>query len=338
MPKQLIPVANKPVLEYVIENIRDTGVTEVGIVVGHREPEISAAVGDGSRFGVDITYIRQEQPLGLAHAVRLARPFLGAEDFVLYLGDNFLAEGVVEIAADFSARRPAAQLVLHKVADPSAYGVAEIDADGSVRRLVEKPSQPRSDLAVVGVYFFTPAVHKAVDAIGPSARGELEITDAIQWLVDQGAEVAAREYGGFWRDVGRIDDILSCNRRQLDALRPAVRGRVDPASELHGQVVIEDGARVVRSRIDGPALVGAATVVEDSWIGPGTSLGCGCVVRASRLSESVVMDGARICEVSGVRGSIVGRRATVGTVARGEPGHRLVVGDDVRVEIDPKRR
>ncbi len=333
MPKQLIPIANKPVLEYAITNVRDLGATEIGLIVGGWEDDIRAAIGDGSRFGVDITYIRQDQPLGLAHAVRLARPFLGAADFVMYLGDNLLPEGVVEIAAEFRTCRPAAELVLQKVADPSAFGVVEVDAEGSVVRLVEKPSRPRSDLAIVGVYFFTAAIHDAVAAIRPSARGELEITDAIQWLLASGAEVVAREYEGFWKDVGRTDDVLTCNRRLLGDLNPAIDGQVDAASELHGQVVVERGARVVRSRIEGPAIVGAGTVVEDSRIGPGTSIGRECLLRAAELSDSVVLDGARICGVRALHGSLIGRYATVGPGDRSRSGHRLMVGDHSKVEI-----
>lgn len=332
MPKQLVPVANKPVIEYAIGIVRDLGVTEVGVVVGDWENAIRQTLSDGSRFGVDITYLRQERPLGLAHAVLLARPFLGADDFVMYLGDNLVPDGVGDIAADFRARRPAAELVVHRVADPSAFGVAEVDRDGSVRRLAEKPSRPRSDLAVVGVYFFTEAIHKAVEAIEPSARGELEITSAIQWLVERGGEVLAREYRGFWRDVGQAEDVLAANRRLLGELPPAVAGQVDAASELRGRVVVERGARVVRSRIDGPVIIGAGTVVEQSRIGPATAVGRDCVVRAAELSNSVVFDGARIDAVRGLRGSVIGRHATVRAGIDGQSGHRLIVGDHACVE------
>jgi len=333
MPKQLIPIANKPVLEYAIEGIRDLGVNEIYIIVGGWEDEISAAIGDGSRFGVSISYIRQDRPRGLAHAVQIARPFLRDDDFVMYLGDNMLPEGVTEIAAEFRERRPGAELVLHKVADPRAYGVAELNTDGSVRRLVEKPAWPRSDLAIVGVYFFTAAIHDAVDAIVPSARGELEITDAIQWLLTRGTEVIAREYSGFWTDVGHVDDVLTCNRRLLGNLDRAIGGLADSASDIRGHVVIEPGARVLRSRIDGPAIIGTGTVVEDSRIGPGTSIGRDCLLRGTHLSDSVVLEGARICEAGSLHGSLVGRCATVGAREQDESSHRLVVGDHARVEI-----
>lgn len=241
MPKQLIPIANTPVLEHVLKNIRDLGVTEIGVIVGNRASEISAVLGDGSRFGVRLTYIPQAAPHGLAHTVAIARDFLGDEDFVMYLGDNMLPEGIVGIAEEFTARRPAAQVVVCKVQDPRSFGVAELGPSGEVLRLVEKPAHPRSDLALIGVYFFTPAIHRAVASIEPSARGELEITDAIQWLVTSGAEVRASRYDGYWKDTGNVEDVLACNRHMLAELRPSVEGEVDATSVLTGAVVIERG-------------------------------------------------------------------------------------------------
>ncbi|MGK5629451.1 glucose-1-phosphate thymidylyltransferase [Streptomyces sp. URMC 123] len=332
MPKQLIPIANTPVLVHVLEQLRALGAADVGMIVGDRAREITAALGDGSAHGVRITYIPQEEPRGLAHCVRIARDFLGDEDFVMYLGDNMLPQGVADIARDFRARRPTAQIVVHRVTDPSAFGVAEVDADGRVTRLVEKPLRPRSDLAVVGVYFFTPAVHRAVDAIRPSPRGELEITDALQWLVTRGHDVRAGVYTGFWKDTGRIEDVLDCNRELLDALEPAVLGEVDGASELIGAVVVQKGARVVRSRIVGPVVVGPGAVVEDSHIGPHTSIGRDCRLRSAGLDYSIMLDGATVQRVSGVHGSIIGRAATV-TSATTTGRKRLVVGDHASIEV-----
>ncbi|MFE9427174.1 glucose-1-phosphate thymidylyltransferase [Kitasatospora sp. NPDC006697] len=333
MPKQLIPVANKPVLVHVLENIRDLGVTEVGVIVGDRGPQIEAVLGDGSALGLRITYVPQEEPLGLAHCVALARPFLGEDDFIMYLGDNMLPEGVVEIAGQFTADRPAAQLVVHKVADPRAFGVAEVAPDGRVERLVEKPQDPRSDLALIGVYLFTAAIHRAVDAIEPSPRGELEITDAIQWLVEQGADVRASLYQGYWKDTGRVDDVLECNRRLLDGLRRDVRGEVDADSTLVGPVVVEPGARIVGSRIEGPAVIGAGTLVEHSHIGPHTSVGRNCVISGTQLDYSITLDGAVVSRVKGLYGSVIGRGATVEPSSHGTDQHRLVVGDHTRVEV-----
>ncbi|MGW2492621.1 glucose-1-phosphate thymidylyltransferase [Streptomyces sp. NPDC001606] len=333
MPKQLIPIANKPVLEHVLDNVRALGVTEVGIIVGDRAPQIAAVIGDGSRLGLDVTYIPQDEPLGLAHCVALARDFLGDDDFVMYLGDNMLPDGVEDIAREFAEQRPAAQIVVHKVADPRAFGVVEVGPDGYVERLVEKPEQPRSDLAVVGVYFFTPAIHQAVAAIEPSPRGELEITDAIQWLVSQGARVAASEYGGYWKDTGRADDVLDCNRKLLEGLTRSVRGEVDASSVLVGPVVVEEGARVVASHITGPAIIGAGTLVEHSDIGPDTSIGRDCVLRRTHLESSIALDGSTVTEVRGLHGSLIGRMATIGPGDGRSPHHRLVVGDHTRIEV-----
>ncbi|MFG1780379.1 glucose-1-phosphate thymidylyltransferase [Micromonospora sp. NPDC049051] len=332
MPKQLIPVANRPVLEHVLDGVRALGVSEVGIVVGDQARAISEAVGDGSRFGLDLTYIRQDQPRGLAHAVQVARPFLGADDFAMFLGDCLLADGVTDVAERFRRDRPAADVVVHKVADPRASGVVELDGDGGVVRLVEKPQEPRSDLAIVGAYFFTLAIHAAVDGIRPSSRGELEITDAIQWLVDRRAAVRASEYAGYWKDLGQIEDVLDCNQYMLSGLRGLVAGEVDAASVLDGDVVVEPGARVLRSRIEGPAIIGAGTLVEESSVGPHTSVGRDCVLRRTQLADSIVMDGARITAVRDLRRSLVGRAATVGSGGP-ERGNRMLVGDHSRVEI-----
>lgn len=334
MPKQLIPVANKPVLEHVLKTIRDLGVTEIGLVVGDWEAEIAAVVGDGTRLGVRITYIRQDRPLGLAHCVRIARDFLADDDFVMYLGDNLLMDGVAEIAEEFAEARPAAQVVVHKVPDPRAFGVAELDEHGSIVQLVEKPEHPRSDLALIGVYFFTPAIHEAVAAIVPSARGELEITDAIQWLVTHGIGAKASEYSGYWKDAGRIEDVLECNRKVLDAQLASIAGDVDDASVLSGAVVLEAGARVVRSRVEGPVVIGAGSLVEDSQVGPYTSIGRDCRLHGTHLRDSITLDGVSISRVLGLRGSVIGRGAVVGTVAPGGTGeHRLVIGDHARVEV-----
>ncbi|MFC9914462.1 glucose-1-phosphate thymidylyltransferase [Streptomyces sp. NPDC059862] len=333
MPKQLIPIANTPVLEHVLNGVRDLGITEVGLIVGDRPAQIVAAIGDGSRLGLKVTYIHQDEPRGLAHCVLLAREFLGDDDFVMYLGDNMLPDGVTDIARDFVEKRPAAQVVVHKVADPRSFGVAELDQEGRIVRLVEKPQDPQSDLALIGVYFFTPAIHEAVGAISPSARGELEITDAVQWLVTEGAQVTASEYGGYWKDTGRVDDVLECNRKLLEGLVSSVEGEVDDASVLIGPVVVERGARVVGSRIVGPAIVGAGTTVEYSHIGPNTSIGNDCVLRHTHIDSSIALEGAKVTDVRGLHSSIIGRMASVGPTDGHTPHHRLVVGDHTRIEV-----
>jgi glucose-1-phosphate thymidylyltransferase len=333
MPKQLIPVANKPVLEHVIENITDAGITEIGVIVGERSADIMSVLGDGSHLGVTITYIRQDQPLGLAHCVVLAREFIGDDDFVMYLGDNMLPGGIAALAKVFKAERPDAQLVVHKVPDPSLFGVAELGQDGTVLRVVEKPCRPRSDLALVGVYFFTQAIHRAVDAIRPSARGELEITDAIQWMITRGAEVRVTEYGDYWRDIGCVEDVLQCNRRILEGLRRRVAGDIGCHSVVTGPVVIEPGVRLVRSRIEGPAIIGAGTVVEDSYIGPYSSIGLNCVFRRTWAEYSIALEGAMVSDVRGLYASLIGRSATVGVTGDRTSRHRLVVGDHTRIEL-----
>ena len=257
--KQLVPVANKPVLFYVLENIRDSGITDVGVVVGDTAPAIMAAVGDGSKFGLDISYVRQEAPLGLAHGILVAQGFLADEDFVMYLGDNFIVGGISDLVADFQNHRPDAQILITQVPDPRELGVAELDSSGQVIRLVEKPAQPKSNYALVGVYMFTPAVHEAVRHLQPSARGELEITEAIQWLIDNGRKVKSTVITGYWKDTGNVADMLEVNRRVLETLEPRQLGEVDEASELIGRVAIEEGARVTASRIVGPAVIGART-------------------------------------------------------------------------------
>ncbi|WP_372410928.1 glucose-1-phosphate thymidylyltransferase [Streptomyces luteireticuli] len=332
MAKQLVPVANKPVLVHCLEAIRRIGITEAGIIVGDHADEITAEIGDGASLGLDITYIRQEAPLGLAHCVAVAEDFLGGDDFVMYLGDNVLVEGIGAAAESFAARRPAAQILVTKVLDPRQYGVAEVGDDQVVRGLVEKPADPVSDLAVIGVYFFTPAIHEAVRAIRPSGRGELEITDALQHLVAEGRTVTAFEYSGYWQDTGKTDGLLECNRVLLDRIEREVHGRIDDESRIDGAVVVAPGATVTRSRLTGPLVIGPGTVVRNSRIGPHTALGEGCTVQDADVEDSILLDGAVLDGVGPVRGSLIGRRSRV-TSPPGAHAHRLVVGDDCRAVV-----
>ncbi|MEU3557732.1 glucose-1-phosphate thymidylyltransferase [Streptomyces fragilis] len=335
--KQLVPVANKPVLFYGLESIADAGITEVGMIVGETADEIRAAVGDGSRFGLRVTYIPQEKPLGLAHAVLIARDFLGEDDFVMYLGDNFIVGGINDIVDDFRASRPDAQILLTKVPDPRAFGVAVLDDEGQVVTLEEKPERPESDLALVGVYLFTPRIHQAVRSIEPSWRGELEITHAIQRLIDDRATVRSTVIQGYWKDTGNVVDMLEVNRMVLESLEPRNDGEVDEESETVGRVVIEAGARVTRSRIVGPAVIGAGTRVDDSYVGPFTSVGENCTVSGSELEFSIVLRDATILGVGRIESSLIGRHAEVTTQsAPGVPSaHRLVLGDHSKVRIQP---
>ncbi|MEE1752212.1 glucose-1-phosphate thymidylyltransferase [Streptomyces sp. SP18CS02] len=331
--KQLVPVANKPVLFYGLESIAAAGIREVGIIVGDTAREIRDAVGDGSRFGLDVTYIPQEAPLGLAHAVLIAREFLGEDDFVMYLGDNFVVGGITELVEEFRATRPDAQILLTKVADPRAFGVAELDVDGRVARLEEKPAHPRSDLALVGVYLFSPAAHEAVRSIAPSARGELEITHALQWLIDERRTVKSTIISGYWKDTGNVADMLEVNRSVLELLTPRNEGSVDEATEIIGRVSIGGGATVRASRIVGPVVIGAHTVVENSYIGPSTSIAEHCRVTDSEIEYSIVLSGSSLHGVGRVEASLIGRNVEITPAPPIPAAHRLVLGDHSKVQI-----
>lgn len=331
--KQLVPVANKPVLFYGLEAIRDAGVTDVGIIVGDTAAEIEAAVGDGSALGISVTYLRQEAPLGLAHCVLIAQEFLGEDDFVMYLGDNFIIGGITELVAEFRGSQADAQILLTRVDNPSQFGVAELAADGRVATLVEKPKEPRSDLALVGVYMFRPAIHEAVRAIRPSPRGELEITDAIQWLIDNGRDVAPHLVTGYWKDTGRLEDMLECNRKVLESLEPSVRGSVDAASTIVGRVVIEEGAVVERSTVRGPAIIGKGTVLRDTYVGPFTSVYFGCTLEDTEIEHSIVLEQSTIRGVRRIEDSLIGKEVEVSPSAALPRAHRLMLGDHSRVSI-----
>ncbi|MGW2425664.1 glucose-1-phosphate thymidylyltransferase [Streptomyces sp. NPDC001709] len=331
--KQLVPVANKPVLFYGLESIAAAGITDVGVMTGDTEDEVRATVKDGSEFGISVTYLRQEQPLGLAHAVLTAREWLEDEDFVMFLGDNFLIDGITSVVEEFSASRPDARILLAKVANPSAFGVAEVAADGTVVRLEEKPKSPRSDLAVVGIYFFTSAIHEAIAHITPSARGELEITDAIQWLIDREFTVRSTLMEGYWKDTGTVEDLLEVNRIVLERLRSRTDGRVDDASELVGRVSVGQNADIRNSRIIGPVVIGDGARIHGSTIGPFTSVGDDCAVIDSGIEHSIVLEGSWIEGVPCVEASLIGRSVRVTGAPRIPQSHRLVLGDHSTARI-----
>ncbi|HEX6526487.1 MAG TPA: glucose-1-phosphate thymidylyltransferase [Streptosporangiaceae bacterium] len=332
-PKQLVPVANKPVLFHGLEAIRNAGIVDVGIVVNTPGAAIRAAVGDGSSFGMNITYLSQDEPLGLAHCVVIAKEFLGGDDFLMYLGDNVFSEGLDEPLAEFIEHRPAAQLAVTKVSDPSQYGIVDVDAAGRVTSLQEKPAHPASDLAITGLYFFTPQIHDAVHSIKPSWRNELEITDAIQWLVEQGCEVRAMLVPGYWKDTGTHADLLECNKILLQGITPDVCGHADAFTIITGPVIVAADARLERSEIVGPAIIGAGSTVVASHVGPFTSIGRGCRVIDAEVADSILLDRASVRGVRTIRDSIIGK---AGDIRRGDPGsavHRLIVGDDSTIEI-----
>jgi len=330
--KQLVPVANRPVLFYGLEALREAGVIDVGIVVGDTQAEIEAAVGDGSALGLRVTYIRQSAPLGLAHAVLTAEEYLDGSPFVMYLGDNLLRDGITALIDRFRAATCDALILLQRVPNPGDYGVAELDG-GRVVRLVEKPAVPRSDLALVGVYMFSPAIMESAKAIRPSGRGELEITDAIQHLIDRGLAVEPHEVTGWWKDTGRLEDMLEANRLVLDVLEPRLDGAVED-STVEGRVVLEAGARVVRSAVRGPAIIGAGALIEDAYIGPYSALSSGVVVRRAEVEHSILLEDSRVEDLDArVESSLIGRGATIGRSGAKPRAYRFMVGDSSSIGL-----
>jgi glucose-1-phosphate thymidylyltransferase len=332
--KQLVPVANKPVLFYGIEALVDAGVEEIGIIIAPETgDEIRAAAGDGSAFGATITYIVQDEPAGLAHAVLTAEEFIGDAPFVMYLGDNLLRDGLRGLVSTFVEHAPDALILLTPVDDPQSYGVAELDGERIVR-LIEKPKDPPSNLALVGVYLFMPAIFDAARALEPSWRGELEITEAIQGLIDDGHRVRSEVVRGWWKDTGQLADMLEANRLVLEELETRLEGEIDEGSRVEGRVVLEQGASLVRSVVRGPAVIGAGARIEDAYIGPYTSIGEEVHVRRSEVEHSIVLSGS-VVEDLGTRmeASLLGREVKL-TRSNGMPKTlRLLVGDKCEIEI-----
>lgn len=331
--KQLVPVANKPVLFYGIEAMAQAGIDEVGIIIAPETgEEIRAVAGDGSRFGVKLSYIPQAEPLGLAHAVLTAQPFLGDSPFVMYLGDNLLQGGIAELVSAFVEHEPDALILLTHVPDPEHYGVAEL-RDGTVVRLVEKPPEPQSDLALVGVYMFTSAIHTAARAIRLSGRGELEITDAIQHLVNEGLRVEPHIVKGWWKDTGRLEDMLAANRLVLDTIDGRRDGELVD-SQVEGRVVIEPGARLERSAVRGPAIIGAGARLTECYVGPYTAIGEGCTIRNAEVEHSILLAGSSVCDLAGrMESSLLGRNVKIGRDQRQPRAYRFLVGDNSEIGI-----
>jgi glucose-1-phosphate thymidylyltransferase len=333
--KQLVPVANRPVIFYVMENLVRAGVTDIGVIIApDTGAEIRAALGQGQQFSARCTYIEQSHPGGLAHAVKCARSFLGSEPFVMYLGDNLIGAELGDMAAEFDGQPGvAAAALLKEVDDPRAFGVATVDAGGRVIRLVEKPEQPESDLALVGVYFFREAIFSAIDAIAPSRRGELEITDAISALLERGEVCTFRRLESWWLDTGKKDDLLLANDTVLDHwLEPRRDGHVDAESRISGRVRIEPGAMIERSSIRGPVVIGRGARVVDSTIGPFTAIGDNVEIRGSRVEHSILMEDSRVEGISRLEDSVLGRRVRVRMARRAAGALTLMVGDDSVVE------
>ena len=337
--KQLVPVANKPILFYGIEAMVSAGITEIGVIVGDTRAEVMGALGDGSAFGARITYIPQDEPLGLAHCVLIAREFLGDDDFVMYLGDNLLEQDLAAFTAAFERERagvnpPDAQILLKQVPDPHRFGIASLDAAGNVVQLVEKPADPPSDLALVGVYLFDASIHEAVASIAPSPRGELEITDAIQWLVDQGRRVRCELLTGWWIDTGKLTPLLEANRLLLERIETRIEGSVDEGSVIDGRVQIAAGAKIVNSTIRGPVSIGPDAVIEGSFIGPFSAIGARCRVVHSEVEHSVIMDDSSVIEIPRLEDSLIGCQAEVTRTRRKPRSLRLMVGDHCQIDVE----
>jgi len=331
--KQLIPVANKPIIYFVLEQVSSAGIKDIGIIVSPETgSHIKEALGDGSRWGVSISYILQENPAGLAHAVKTARNFLDNSSFLMFLGDNLIQGGVGALVREFSTGKSDSIIQLKKVKDPRQFGVAVLGPRQEVLKLVEKPKEPPSDLALVGIYLFSPAIHAAIDKVKPSWRGELEITDAIQQMVDAGHRVDARLLEGWWLDTGKKDDILEANRVVLDeyAVRE-IGGQADAGSEISGRVNIARGAVVTNSIIRGPVVIGENAVIKDSFVGPYTAIGQGAILEKVGVEHSVVLENCRLSGVERIEDSLIGGNTRISSSGAGRRACRLFVGDDTEI-------
>jgi glucose-1-phosphate thymidylyltransferase len=334
MAKQLVPVANRPIIHYVMDQISGVGIKDVGIIVS---PDTGEQIKESlarNPWGFDFSFILQEEPKGLAHAVMVARDFLKEEPFLMYLGDNLIGQDIQDFVKEFQESKPEALILLKEVEDPRMFGVAEVDGAGNIKRLIEKPKEPPSNLALVGIYLFSSSIHEAISEIKPSFRGELEITDAIQKLLEKGKTVKSFILEHWWLDTGKKDDLLEANRVVLDELvARELRGEIDEESKVAGRVSLAKGARVERSTIRGPAVIGTGTVIKKSFIGPYTSIGNNCVIENAALEHSVILDGAKIADIERLEDSVVGRNAVVSRGFSNSKALRLMIGDDAEVEI-----
>jgi glucose-1-phosphate thymidylyltransferase len=336
-PKQLVPVANKPVIQYAIEDLKEAGVTEIGVVLGNKgSDEIQAFLGDGSAFGVDVTYIIQGNPLGLAHAAGSAKDFVDGDDFVMYLGDNILKEGISALVENFESGEYGAGLALQAVDNPKQFGVADVDDNGNIVELVEKPDVPPSNLALVGVYVFSPAVFDAIERIEPSQRGELEITDAIQMLLDDGHRIDSRVVTGWWKDTGKPKDIIEANRLVLEDVDPRAEGYIDEGVETSGRIDMAESSRIESGAVvRGPVTLGAGTTVKaGTYVGPFTSIGANSTLETIHIENSVVVGDTNITASGRIVDSLIGRGTNVESADELLPeGHRLVVGENSQLKL-----
>ena len=329
--KQLIPVANKPVLFYAIEDVIEAGIKDIGIIIGPNKNQVIETVKSVD-WDANIEFIYQGDPLGLAHAILVAEEFLDDEEFVMYLGDNILKDGIVEHAQRFKELNPDSLILLTEVDEPQRFGVAELDENGRVKRLIEKPKVPPSNYALVGVYFFKPIIIEACKNIKPSWRNELEITDAIQWLIDNGYRVEASIVKGWWKDTGKPEDILEANRLVLDDIEPKNEGQIEN-SRIMGRVIIESGAVIKDSVIKGPCVIGKNSQIMNSYIGPYTSIGNNCIIEGTEIEDSVIMDGSTIVNAGRIVESLIGRNVKIREHDSKPKGYRFVVGDNSHIVL-----
>jgi glucose-1-phosphate thymidylyltransferase len=331
--KQLVPLANKPVLFYALEDLVAAGIDDIGIVVGDTADQIEAAVGDGSTFGCRATFIHQDRPGGLAHAVKASRDFLGDERFVMYLGDNFIQGGISRFVGEFRESDAAAHVLLYRVPNPRSFGVAEVEG-GRIVGLEEKPSTPKSELALVGIYLFTPAIHAATEAIVPSRRGELEITDAIGYLIESGRQVRPHILDGWWIDTGKMEDMLDANRLVLQDMPRRIDGKISEDCTVQGNVIVEAGAVVLNSTLRGPLIIGFGARIERSYIGPFSAIGAGCTIRGSEVEHTIVMERSEILDVPHrIQDSLIGREVSITRSPEKPQGYKMMLGDHSKVGI-----
>ena len=332
--KQLVPIANKPILHYVIEDLVGVGITDLGIVVGDTAKEIEKSVGNGSQWNADITYIHQEEPLGLAHAVLISEPFLGEEKFIMYLGDNMFEDSLHAVVEDFEKSSTNARLLLAKVDDPQAFGVAEVDEQGAIKGLVEKPENPKSDLALVGVYLFDSTIHRAVKAIEPSDRGELEITDAIQWMIDEENSIGHKTLEGWWIDTGKKDPLLLCNELILEKIETLLLSQIGETVTLKGEIATGENVEIIDSNIQGPVVIGSGVRIERSDIGPYVSIGDDCKIEDSSVERSVLMEKSYVSGVTQLTKSVLGREVEIdGTETEFQESTSVMLGDGTKVNL-----
>jgi glucose-1-phosphate thymidylyltransferase len=331
--KQLVPVGNRPILFYVLENLRNAGVEDVAIVISPETGNaIREAVGDGKKWGMRVQFLTQAEPLGLAHAVKVARPFLGDDSFVMYLGDNLIGSGIKEFREEFERTGVTALILLKEVENPSSFGIAEVDAEQHVVRLVEKPKEPKSNLALVGIYFFTPAIHAAIETIAPSWRGELEITDAVQALTRNSGVVLSHRIDTWWLDTGKKDDLLTANTVVLDQwVQRRIDGDIDVKSQVTGRVELGRGSRIINSTVRGPVVIGEEVLIENSFVGPFTSIGGRCRIVSSVLEHCVLLENSHIEHIDRLEDSLIGKSSTVIRNQSSHQAYRLMIGDDSEV-------